>query len=264
VLPGLGVILHDAAKRALGAFLPAQNQPRGTCTSRGLKRHLDLQQCSRIAGGEPLAFHEVNHAIIYGLGREIAGMLGGNPNDQNDDGCTGAAVARGAVKGGELRYEDTTEPTDNRDDDRLACLFGARGVPQGYKDAAALHRAKDVAQVTTLASARLAAVNGYGFTVASTVGFEPFRRNADGFCRPGGSWPHQMCCTGYRVDKDWFLIDQSWGPDQPPGPIGDIDIPPYSFWVDAAAMTKMLSMQDAWVVSTFDGWPSDLTLRWLI
>jgi hypothetical protein len=94
------VILHDAAKRALGAFLPAQNQPRGTCTSRGLKRHLDLQQCSRIAGGEPLAFHEVNHAIIYGLGREIAGMLGGNPNDQNDDGCTGAAVARGAVKGG--------------------------------------------------------------------------------------------------------------------------------------------------------------------
>ena len=71
-----------------------------------------------------------------------------------------------------------------------------------------------------------------------------------------------MSCTGYRVDKNWFLIDQSWG-NNPTGPTGDIEIPPYSFWVTEQTLRSMLAMSDSWAFSGFDGWEADL-MRWLI
>lgn len=271
--PDRPIVLHDACKKVTGSFLPAQNQPRGTCTSRGLKRDLDVMQCVMIAAGAPLAFKQTNHAIIYGLGREIAGMLGGNPNNEDDDGCTGAAVGRGAVQGGELTYDDTTEPGDNENSDTLACQYGARGVPANYKEMAKSHLVKSMAQVKSTIQGRDLIANGYGFTVASNVGYEGIRgqhvfaRDKNGRAHRGGSWSHQMTVQGYTPDLNGdgpcFLIDQSWGPLSPDGPIGPIEIPTYSFWVLESDLAVQIAQNDSWTFSGFDGWPADL-IHWLI
>jgi len=273
--PDRPVVLHDVCKKVIGDYIPSQNQPRGTCTSRGLKRDLDVMQCVMIGAGAPLVFKQTNHAIIYGLGREIAGMLGGNPNNENDDGCTGAAVGRGAVQGGELTYEDTTEPGDNENSDTLACQYGARGVPTEYKAKAKNHLVKNMAQVKTTDQGRDLIVNGYGFTVASNVGFMGIRssrsvmftRDSNGRAHRGGTWSHQMTVQGWTPDLagdgECFLVDQSWGPGEPDGPIGPIPIPSYSFWILKKDLAAMLAQDDSWTFSGFDGWPADL-IHWLI
>jgi hypothetical protein len=257
--PTKPAILHDVAKKVTGDFLRSQNQPRGTCTSRGAKRAVDLTQCVLIAAGEPYEFKYTSHAVLYGLGREHAGMLGGNPNNENDDGCSGAAMAWAANQGGNLA-NDEDQDDDNKDD--MACLWGARGCPSEIKTKAAQRLIKAVALVRTPEETRDALVSGHAVTVASNVGFEGipaqhvFGRDQDGRAHRRGTWNHQMCFTGYRPDKQWFLVDQSWGPSSPDGPIGDLPIPSYSFWAawdDAAAMIRQ---GDSWAFSGFVGWPN--------
>ncbi len=68
-------------------------------------------------------FKLASHAFIYGAGREHANMLGGDPNDENDDGCTGAAVAWACVNTGNL----TNVEAGDDDSDVLACQWGAKG-----------------------------------------------------------------------------------------------------------------------------------------
>lgn len=265
------VILHNTVKKLTGSFLPSQNQPRGTCTSRGVKRVLDLLQYAQIDSGMLFEFRPTNHAIIYGLGREIAGMLGGNPNNSNDDGCTGSAVARGVVNGGNLTYEDTSDTTDNENDDRLACLYGARGVPSEYKTAASAHLVKGLAAIKTLEAAKASILSGRAFTVASNVGFlgngGRYVRNSNGICRAGSNWSHQMCITGYCSDLAGqgpaYLQDQSWGPNQPSGPLGPYEIPSYSFWTIESDLKRQISQNDSWTFAGMEGWNTSL-IHWLI
>lgn len=265
-VPTKTVVLHDAAKAVLGDYLQPQNQPRGTCISRGAKRIVDLTQCVRIGAGDGLKFAYSSHAVIYGAAREHVGMLGGDPNDANDDGCTGSAAAWAVNNAGNLRNVDVK---DDDNDDKLACLWGARGVPAEVKEAADDHLIKGIANAVTFDQVKIAIGNGYGVTVASDVGFEGngFQRDRDGVCRRGGQWPHQMCFTGYSPNLsgrgEALLVDQSWGPDQPGGPLGPIPIPSYSFWVLRPDAEAMISQGDTWVYSGFDGWPAD-QLHWLI
>ena len=266
-LPPKTTILHDAAKSVLGGeFLRPQNQPRGTCTSRGAKRAIDLTQCIAIAGGAPQQFKYSSHAVLYGAGREHAGMLGGNPNNENDDGCTGAAVAWAAMNVGNMANDEDADD-DNSDD--LACLWGARGVPADRKAQAGQRRIRAVTAAHSVPDVIDAIVNGYAVTVASTVGFagirsqHAFGRDSEGRAHRGGSWPHQMVFTGFRDDKGWLLVDQSWGPECPDGPLGTIEIPSYSFWVEAEDAALMIREQDTWIYGGFDGWVAD-RMHWFI
>jgi hypothetical protein len=256
---GKTVILHEAPKTVLGRFLAAQNQPRGTCVSRGAKRTCDLQIFVQIVAGEPLEVPDteaklVSHAYIYGTCRMHGNDL------SNEDGAVGAWAAWSCANDGNLTNADVGDD-DNKDD--LAVKWGARGVPSDVREKGKLHLSTGVAQVRSSDEIRDSVCALKPVTCASDVGFEPFRRNQDGVCRRGGSWPHQMCVTGYRDDLDAFLLDQSWGPDQPSGPIGTIDIPSYSFWIMRRDMDAIVRQGDCWAFDAVGAWESQ-EMRWLV
>lgn len=257
-LEGIGenktVILHEAPKKLFGSFLKSQYQPRGTCVSRGAKRACDLLRCIQIAiGAVPEKFDNdeknyVSHAFIYGTCRMHGNYL------SNEDGAVGAWAAWAVNNDGNLLNADTGDG-DNVDD--LAVQWGARGVSNDIITKGKQHLVTSVALCRSSDEVRDAVCALKPCTIASDVGYEPFKRDQNGFCRRGGSWPHQMCFTGYRSDMDAFLIDQSWGPDQPGGPIGSIEIPSYSFWVTRRDADVMIGQGDCWAYAGITGWAAD-------
>lgn len=258
--PAKTTILHHVARDVLGAWLRSQNQPRGTCVSRGVKRIQDLTQCILIKAGYNLAFKYVSHAFIYGACRTHGGALGGNPNDENDDGAVGAWAAWSAANDGNLTNE---ECGDDDNDDRLACQWGARGVPQQYRPIAKDNITKQVILAQSFDDVRDAILDLRGVSVASTIGFMgngSFRRDKDGVCRAGGTWPHQMAYTGYCPDLagrgEALLIDQSWG-NAPGGPMGPLEIPDYSFWALRSDCERMIRQKDTWIFNGLNGWESN-------
>lgn len=250
---GKTVILHRIARSVLGSFLPAQNQPRGTCVSRGAKRIVDLTQLVQIALGALQEFRLSSHAYIYGTCKEYGNDL------TYRDGAVGAWAAWSVANDGNLSNAEAKDD-DNKDD--LAVEWGAKGVPEAIKKIGRLRLIKAVAKINSFNEARDAICAGHGITVASNIGYEGIRsnrvfgRDSTGRARRGGTWNHQMCFTGYRADRDELLQDQSWGPDSPDGPIGDIEIPSYSFWTSRADAEAQISQGDTWAFSAFDGWPA--------
>lgn len=245
---GKTVLLSDAVKKVLGHHMPAQKQPRGTCVSRGFSRGVDYLECVEIALGQPEEFKFISHSYVYGRCREIGGWL------SNQDGAVGAWAAK-AVAEGVITNEDCNDRDADYDD--LAVQWGARGVPQQYKDLALQrkNRVVTVSLVTTPEEARDGLCNGYPLPVCSNQGFT-MTRDSNGHCRPQGSWSHCMVWTGYRDDRKQFLVEQSWGQNTPDGPTGDLDIPDNAFWIDWDVAAGMLRGRDSFLMSAFDGYPA--------
>ena len=252
---GKTVLLSDAAKKVKGAHLPAQQQPRGTCVSRGWSRAVDYLECVQIAIGNKAAeYKSVSHAYVYGTCREIGHDL------SNQDGAVGAWAAQAVHDYGVITNDDAHDKDAGYDD--LAVEWGARGVPQPFKDLGKKHIVRTVSLVKTPEEARDALGNGYPLSVCSGQGFT-MHRDSDGHCRPQGSWSHCMMWSAYRDDKRWFLVEQSWGQNTPDGPLGDLDIPDNAFWIDWDVAARMLAEEDSFALSSFDGFPAQ-TLTWLI
>lgn len=214
------------------------------CTSFGSAHTVDLLQCVQmVIGKQQEAYKEICTEAIYGMGREIANMLGGG------DGCYGAAVAK-AVMIGVVPRESVGPYDGNR-----AKQWGSSGVPADVKKAAADHPVKSTAIITTVEEAQAALSNGYPFIVCSNQGFT-MTRDANGVCTPQGSWAHCMFSSACRMlnGKLQFLIDQSWGDNVPSGPLTD-DQPSFSFWIDAPVLGRMLQGEDSLTFSSFAGFP---------
>ena len=111
-------------------------------------------------------------------------MLGGDPADDNDDGCTGADVAWACANVGNLTNE---QAGDDDNSDVLACLWGAKGVPADMTALAGTYRVSNIALVQKASDVRDLICSLKPVTVASDIGFEPFTRDADGLCKSGGS-----------------------------------------------------------------------------
>jgi hypothetical protein len=253
--PGGPVVLHERARKLLGDYLPAQKQTRGTCVGRGAKRAVDLLQAdealeAREKGGLTGRFVPVSHSWIYAACRQHAGYL----NAQ--DGAVGAWAAWSVANDGVLASDDAGDADDSDD---TAVLWGQEGVPVRLRPQAKRQIVQAVALVKTTGELAQALAQCRPVTVASTLGFEPFVRDEDGVVASGGYWPHQMCFTGYAPDLagrgEAFLVDQSWGAEEPRGPLGPYPIPPYSFWVLAADARRMLAAGDSWAFDRFAGWP---------
>lgn len=239
-------LLWEHTQAVTGSHLAAHEQQRGTCTSHGWSSAADYLQCADIALGRANApYTPVSHAAYYGFGREVAGLLG------DEDGCYGAAMAQA---GETLGHVSNDEANDEDDDDALAVAWGSKGVPSELRPPALNHRTLKVALCPSAADARAALQAGYPVPIASNQGFT-LTRDRDGFCRPKGTWMHLMCLIGYRADRDWFCILQSWGQNVPDGPLA-LDQPDCSFWTDARTVEKMLAQGDSYGLVSVNWWPA--------
>ena len=252
--PPDAVYLYKAWKEVLGDYPAYPAQEIGDCTSFGSGHAVDLLQCIDLAlnHGTKDQFRETSTEIIYGLGREIAGMLG------RGDGCYGVAVAKALTDAGALPREKVGPYSGAR-----AKQYGRSGVPADFKTLAATHKLGAATLVTTVDEASAALANGYPFIVCSNQGFTTVR-DRDGVCEAKGVWPHCMFVAGYRhqAGELQFLVCQSWGPKMPTGPVAD-DQPPFSFWVRAKVMARMLAAQDSLAFSRFAGFvPRPVPDRW--
>jgi hypothetical protein len=218
----------------------------GDCVSHGFGHGIDLLEAVQIAiGGKAEEFKQTATEAIYGMARvDVGGQRG-----SYSDGAVGAWAAQAVSTLGTLARE-AVGPYDGQ----RAKQWGAEGVPADQKAKASDHRVRTTSLITTYGELEDALANGYPVTVCSNQGFT-LERDAQGFCAPRGIWGHCMLIVGVRADRrPGACIFQSWGSGVPSGPLA-LDQPPNSFWADRDVVERMLSMQDSWALSSFDGYP---------
>ncbi len=132
---------------------------------------------------------------------------------------------------------------------------GGKG-DEGHLDKVAKeHPIKQVALVRNFDEAAAAIQSGYPVPVCSSQGFAS-TRDKDGFSRGTGRWAHCMCFVGVRYgERPGLLCLNSWGPNWIGGPVWPDDQPAGSFWVDKRVVDSMLSGEDSFAVSGYEGFP---------
>lgn len=248
--PDKDALLYLAAKKVLGKHLPAHDQNgTGCCVGEGFSGAVELLQCVEIASGEAQEFKPISAAAVYALSREVGGLLG------KGDGSFGSAAAKAVTTLGVVSSEDAGDDnTTPGPHAALAKKWGRTGLPRELKEKARTRLVRTASKVQSAEEVRVAATNGYPTAICSDVGFEPTRRDSEGRCRAGGKWYHCMRVDGYRADKRWFLVVQSWGENNPTGPL-TLDQPPNSFWIDWETMDRIARQGDSYALSAFDGFP---------
>jgi len=291
--------LLGAYKAKYGKPFVVGTQKIGDCTSWGWAHACDIVLAIDFLSGRSGDFHMVATEATYGLGRVEGAGLSYN---RSGDGSYGAAMAKGVTNFGLLFRKDYSGLGSAEYDLRIysgakAKSWGAYGCG-GKNDAGRLdaeakrHAVKQVAIVASFTTAAAAIENGYPVPVCSGRGFNS-TRDAEGFLRASGSWPHCMCFVGVRYDRPGLLCLNSWGPEwvsggkwptlaqmvnakggdgaqldplpylYPEGPQlvagpkweGSSDMPDGSFWVDAKVVDSMLSGRDSYAVSNLVGFP---------
>lgn len=241
------VCLHKLVQKFDPRFGETEGQTTGDCTSHGTRNAGDATRSAEIVAGEKESF-EIRSATepIYGY-RGHSGQ--------------GMSVVKAArfvsSEGGVLLRKKYPELNLDLSDynSNIGHNWGYRGVPNNVVKEAKKHSFQTASLVTTVEEARDAIANGYALTVGSNYGFST-RRDKHGICRQSGSWNHCMSWvavddTKQRLNETLFLIINSWGRwnsgpkvhDQPEG----------SFWVRESDAAGMLRQNQAYALSSFDG-----------
>ena len=248
------VLLYLALKEANGgSHVPYVAQAIGDCVSFGFAHGVDLLSAIQIIVHKKA--ETLEHACseaIYGTARVDVGG-----RSLRGDGAVGAWAAKAVVQLGTVGRTVAGPYSGTR-----AKAWGANGVPADVKALLHLHQVKATSLVSTGAECKAALAHGYPVPVCSNQGFAS-RRDAQGFCAPQGSLAHCMLICGYRTDRPGYCIFQSWGQNNPSGPLA-LDQPPNSFWADANVVENyMLAARDSWSLSAFEGYPrTDLPAEW--
>jgi hypothetical protein len=235
-----------------GRYFDYPAQTIGDCVSHGFGHGIDLLESVQIAiRGRAEEFKQTATEAIYGMARvDVGGQRG-----SIEDGAVGAWAAQAVCTFGTVS-RDLVGPYDG---DR-AKQWGADGVPADLMSRAGAHKVKTTSLISTYRELEDALANGYPVTVCSNQGFT-LERDDQGFCSPRGTWGHCMLIVGVRADRrPGACIFQSWGSSVPSGPL-TLDQPPNSFWADRQVVERMLSMQDSWSLSSFEGYPSQALPR---
>ena len=198
------------------------------------------------------AFEEIASESVYGFSRVEVGQQ----HNSYEDGSVGAWAAKAATDYGHLTRKIVGSYNPNR-----AKEWGAKGVPDNYEPEAKIHTVKVASLVTTIEEAKHAiTINKMPVTICSNQGFTTTRDN-NGFCQPSGVWYHCMLVVGYREDMDGFCISQSWGPNEPNGPLA-LNQPTNTFWIASNVMSKILSQGDSFTVDSFNMYRNRSYLDW--
>jgi hypothetical protein len=238
--PGVTAIcLYKAWRDVLGDYPAYVSQEIGDCVGMGHGRANDLLQCIEISLGADLQYRETDTEFIYAVSRQVVGIL------SDDDGSYGAAAAMAMTTCGMLDREMLG--SDGTYSGKRSKDWGKLGAPPHYFMQAAGFKLGDAAKVESWDDLVAAISNGYPVTICTQSGFAD-ERDADGFCAVEGKWGHCMFIAGVRFDRPGACIIQSWGPDEPTGPLS-LDQPTYSFWAERAAVEGILAEGDSWALS---------------
>jgi hypothetical protein len=257
--PKKTVLLYKCFKEVFSAYPDYPAQQIGDCVSFGHAHANDLlMTVEAYLGDLPAdAIRRTATEFLYGEARKVSGDLG------PFDGSYGAAAVKAMTTVGMLSYgqlKDAGE-SDAYSGSR-AKQWGRTGPPAKLEPIAAGYKLGDAALLQSTDDMMRAVQNGHPCTICTAHGFT-MTRDADGFCRLSGRWGHCMHVTGYRADKPAFLIGQSWGPDQPGGPLA-LDQPSWSFWCAVPEMARIIAEGDSFALAGSPGFapkamPSELT-----
>jgi hypothetical protein len=242
------ILLYKAWKEVLGDYPNYPGQQIGDCTSFGTGHAIDLLQCVEIAiGKEQQGYKEICTEAIYGLGRELGNMLGGQ------DGCVGAYVAKAVLDDGTIDRESVGPYSGKR-----AQSWGDTGVPAEVKTKCSEHKVGAISCVQTWSDLRASLSNGYPLNICSMQGFQ-LVRNSKGIAETSSDpWPHCMCVLGILYSgtpDECAVIGNSWGTTGPQackGPL-PLEMPPFCFGARRRVVERMLADQDSWSFSAFAG-----------
>ena len=237
-----------------GRYIDYPAQTIGDCVSHGFGHGVDLLAAVQITiARSPEEFKPTATEAIYGMARvDVGGQRG-----SRSDGAVGAWAAKAVSTLGTVNRE-LVGPYNGR----RAKEWGAQGVPAEIASKAAAHKVRTTSLVSSYEELEDALSNGYPVTVCSNQGFS-LQRDSEGFCSARGHWAHCMLIVGVRADsRPGACIFQSWGNDVPSGPLA-LEQPPNSFWADKQVVERMLSMEDSWSLSSFEGYPAQvLPAKW--
>ena len=223
----------------------------GCCVGCGWKHCIDVLLAMQVIGGAPQEWKPVSAEAVYALSRVEVG--GGR---LRGDGSVGAWAGRAVSEFGTVPMERVGGEDFTAFDPQKARRLGASGLPAAVEAVARDFPVKGIAQVRTFADAKRAVGQGYPVPVCSDQGFA-MARDADGFCRPSGTWNHCMAIVGVRGgSRPGAFILNSWGDAAHTGPRWPADAPPAGFWADPATVTRMLGQGDSFAISDAAGFPS--------
>lgn len=230
----------------------------GSCVGWGAALGVDLTAaCDVVHRREPEVWRgRTIEASLYGFSRVEAR---GQRQNNGGDGSTGFHAAKSIREMGCLHYGVdyggvVIEEEGKQQRDRS---WGRNGVPDELEPYAAKRRCSEVTLAVNFEQAAAAIQNGYPVVVCSGQGFS-MSRDADGFCRPGGTWWHCMVFAGVRWGRrPGLLCLNSWGDSNTVGKHYPETMPVAvrncSFWVDADVATRMLSGKDSYVYAGYSG-----------
>ncbi len=233
------ILLYQAFRDVLGEYPAYPAQGIGDCVGFSHGHGLDMLQCIEISLGTPASFRESSTEFIYAASREVAGLL-----DDRDGSYGSAAVASMSMIG--VASREVLGRNGAYSAERAA-TWGRDGIPAEIKARASGMRLGAAARVSCWVELVAAMRNGYPVTVCSNRGFSS-QRDAEGFCPAEGYSGHSMLIGGVRFDRPGACLLQSWGPDDPIGPLA-MNQPGYSFWADLDIIEDMLAQGDSWAMS---------------
>ena len=221
----------------------------GSCVSFGTTQALLFSMSSeRVAGQRERVVTPCMEAIYGGSRVEVGG------GKLRGDGSIGAWAAKWIKEWGIIPQDifgeyDLTKYSVSRCKD-----WGNKGVPDVLEPIAREHPISDFVPVLTFENACKALASGYGINVCSRQGFE-MKRDAEGFCKPEGTWGHSMAFIGYTKGKrPGLFVVNSWGFNSTTGPTPG-DFPKSGWWVDASVADRMLRGGDSFAYSEVHGFP---------
>jgi hypothetical protein len=258
---------HRAVEKVLGKFMPAHNQPKGTCGGRAGSRALEILQCILIAMGKRAKFKYVSHAWAYFLARREFNMLGGG------DGVADGSIPPVLAKYGAIHRDECPDKSmAGAGSDDLAAKWGGGGLRgDELKEYEAL-AGDNIATVTAKirSAEELAdAIAAGGVAICSDDQGYSMTRDAEGICKPQGTWYHYHVRSGVRVTpsgRKAFDYDQSWGDTTPSGPPLP-GCPGNCFGVDWNVQDKLCKSGSVHVAFGFDLWDlenDNINIDWLI
>lgn len=273
-------IVEDGQTTRLNCYDQSQTS---ACTGHGRSMQIALEDAANcVTAGPPAANAPASDPALlpiframpapevqYPFGLQVDGTLG------RDDGCSGSGIVEGTE-----RYGSYYELAVDGCPDNLAAgnwagspsiaawyarieHYATYGVPAPIATAAATHKSRSHANVTTVAQAWAALGSAYPVLICSNVSFEADRNDEGVIHMTGHAWPHCMVIGSRRTSPTYgrlYLVHQSWNPDWTSGPYW-LDQPVGSFWIREQDLSHILVCQwdrrtvvrDCWTSTGHDG-----------